>query len=251
MDQGARAVLESLDETLQKLQEQEVEGVRIEPFRKLLSEMLAKLPQASRGAQPVPDPAVQLEYYKAQLSIHGDSLQRDHEWSIKQYEIVLSSASMALKTGMLLSGGAAIAMMSFASNMVTKKSDLAPAIGGISDSVVAFFIAVFLAAFATAGTYFAQYCYSQKNYQKPEPEEQAGEEPVKGNPDPIRSPGEIWDGIKAFAKAVYVPKDYQRRGDQVRILTWCLGIGSYVACALGGWFARSAIEIALALPNAS
>ena len=236
MDQGSRAVLESLDETLQKLQDQKIEAVRIAPFRKLLSEMLAQLPQVSPSPQPVPDPAVQLEYYKAQLSIHGDSLQRDHEWSIKQYEIVLSSASMALKTGMLLSGGAAIAMMSFASNIVTKKSDFAAAIGGISDSVVAFFIAVFLAAFATAGTYFAQYCYSQKNYQKPVPEDGAGG---------------IWDGIKAFAKGIYIPKDYQRRGDQVRILTWCLGIGSYVACALGGWFARSAIEIALALPNAS
>lgn len=247
MDQGAKEILESLDEELRKLQDKNFDVVMIDPFRKLLGDMLSKLPKDS-GARPALD-AAQLEHYKTQLSLHADTVRQNHEWSIKQYEIVLSTASTALKTAMLLSGGAAVAMMSFVSSMTSKKADLtAAAIDGMSDSVVAFFAAVFLAAFATAGTYFAQYCYSQKNYQPPAPPEEPAQ--TEGNPDPIRTPREIWEEIKRFANKLYAPRDYQRRGDQVRWFTWILGVGSYAACAVGGWYAKSAVEIVLSLPNA-
>lgn len=81
--------------------------------------------------------------------------------AVEMLRSVFSYGQAALKSAILINGGAAAALLALIGNIWSK--EIAPdAVGSITSSVVLFSFGVLSAAVGTAGSYFSQYCYSQE-----------------------------------------------------------------------------------------
>ena len=95
----------------------------------------------------------------------------EHERNLAQYEAqqlhavemfrsVIAYGQAALKSAMLINGGAAAALLAFIGNIWAK--GVAPdAVSSLTSSIAFFAFGVLVAAVGTAGSYFTQYCYSE------------------------------------------------------------------------------------------
>lgn len=66
---------------------------------------------------------VQLEEYKARLQMQNDASKRAHESQLELFRSVISSAQAAIKTGFLLNGGAAVAMLAFIGHLAERSPE--------------------------------------------------------------------------------------------------------------------------------
>ena len=188
------------------------------------SEQVARVPPA-QPALAAHDPSVVLEQFKNALARDNEAIRRRHEWEIKLFDSVLGAGATALKTSMVINGGAIVALMAFAGSMVAKAGALSPgAVFNIGLAGVGFFCGVLLAGLGTAGTYFAQYCYMKHL-------EQEGE--LANNPEGAKER----DSLPRFGL----------RGDIMRLLTWGVGTLSYAALVAGFWYAKPGVEMVLTL----
>ncbi len=89
-----------------------------------------------------------LAHYKAQ-QLHA----------VELFRSVISYGQAALKSAMLINGGAAAALLAFIGNVWIK--GVSPdAVSSLTSAIAYFAFGVLVAAIGTAGSYFTQYCYS-------------------------------------------------------------------------------------------
>lgn len=112
---------------------------------------------------------------KRQLEADLAVFRADHERNLAHYEAqqshslemlraVITYGQAALKSAILINGGAAAALLAFIGN-VWDKGVAQAAVGSVTSSVILFAYGVLTAAIGTAGSYFAQYYYSE-GYQR-------------------------------------------------------------------------------------
>lgn len=238
----AIAMLRGLKEALREQHEKrDLQVVQLDTMIGILNNLEAELEnravasgKSSHGIsldvpRPAPDQNVLLEQFKNALARDNEAIRQRHEWEIKLFDSVLGSGAAALKTGMVINGGALVALMTFAGSMVAKVGALSAAVvSDIGLAATGFFGGVFLAGLGTAGTYFAQYCYMKHL-------EQEGM---------LASDPELQKRQKSLPR-------FDIRGDVVRLVTWGSGILSYGALMAGFWYAKKGVELVLAAPLAS
>lgn len=91
-----------------------------------------------------------LAHYEAQQSV-----------ALEAYRSVIIYGGATLRSAMLINGGAAAALLAFIGNIWTKGIEQA-AVGSLTKSISFFAFGVLIAAVGTAGSYFTQYCYSER-----------------------------------------------------------------------------------------
>lgn len=95
----------------------------------------------------------------------------EHERNIAQYQAhqthavellrsVITYGSAALKSALLINGGAAAAILALIGNIWLKETGAA-AVKSLTMAILLFSFGVLAAAIGTAGSYFSQYCYSE------------------------------------------------------------------------------------------
>lgn len=95
----------------------------------------------------------------------------EHERNIAQYQAqetravelfrsVITYGSAAMKSSLLINGGAAVAILAFIGNIWTKETGL-EAVKSLTTAILLFSFGVLAAALGTAGSYFSQYCYAE------------------------------------------------------------------------------------------
>jgi hypothetical protein len=81
-----------------------------------------------------------------------------HDRGLEVYRQVNAVGQSALKSIMLINGGAAVALLAFLGNLVNSHANVA--LLPFANSMRGFVIGVFLSAVAFATTYLSQVCYS-------------------------------------------------------------------------------------------
>lgn len=95
----------------------------------------------------------------------------EHERNLAHYEAqqlhaiellrsVISCGQAALKSAMLINGGAAAALLAFIGN-IWEKGIKPEAVGSLTNGIAFFTFGVLVAALGTGGSYFTNYCYSE------------------------------------------------------------------------------------------
>lgn len=83
------------------------------------------------------------------------------ESDLEMFRSVIQAGILALRTPILINGGAAVALLAFIGNIWTK-SQSASVAGSLTSAMLFFVIGVLCGGLATAGTYFSQFCYRHR-----------------------------------------------------------------------------------------
>ena len=93
-----------------------------------------------------------LEWYKAQ-----------QQQQLEMFRSVIATGQTALKTSLLINGGATVALLAFLGNIWSNPQGL-DLIYALSDSLGLFGLGVFFGAWATGTTYLTQSAYNHQHY---------------------------------------------------------------------------------------
>lgn len=101
---------------------------------------------------------VSLAVFRAEQDAKNTENKADSDHDLELFRSVISFAGAALKSAMLINGGAAVAMMAFIGNIWTQGVS-ALAVTSLTNSILYFSSGVLAAAVATMTSYFTQYFY--------------------------------------------------------------------------------------------
>ena len=102
---------------------------------------------------------LELETFRSNLAGSLAYQEHVHNWSLEGFKQVIALGQSTLKSIMLINGGAAVALLAFLGNLLSKSGSnvgLLP----FANSMLTFVIGVFISAVAYALTYFRQLFYN-------------------------------------------------------------------------------------------
>lgn len=107
-------------------------------------------------AQPHP---LEIEKFRSDLAGSLAYQEHAHNWSLEGFRQVIALGQSTLKSMMLINGGAAVALLAFLGNLITR-SGYSANVHTFADSMGMFVFGVFLAAVAFATSYLSQFFYA-------------------------------------------------------------------------------------------
>ncbi|QUP53192.1 hypothetical protein GO998_05140 [Ralstonia syzygii] len=121
----------------------------------------ARAEESAAGAEKIDQANHQLEVWKAQLSASTNH-------SIEMFKAVIEAGQTALKSAIVINGGAAAALLAFAGNAITKGQVLAgdPLLSQIGIGLALFVTGLGCAGLASGMRYLAQFAYSEFHYNR-------------------------------------------------------------------------------------
>lgn len=99
-----------------------------------------------------------MEEYRARLTAWISSSQHSHELSLEMLRSVITVGQSALKSALLINGGAAVALLAFIGR-IWGAAESQPVLGALSVALMAYVSGVLSAAAAAGATYFSQAGY--------------------------------------------------------------------------------------------
>ena len=118
---------------------------------------------AAGASQPHP---LELEKFRSDLAGSLAYQEHVHNWSLEGFRQIIALGQSTLKSMMLINGGAAVALLAFLGNLITRSGSSTNVVA-FAGSMRLFVIGVFLAAVAYATTYFSQLFYDgEKDWQR-------------------------------------------------------------------------------------
>ena len=150
----AQQLIEAHRTALKEAETSGLTAVQTSTLHSIFDDLEAKL--TSEQNQPHP---LELEKFRSDLAGSLAYQEHVHSWSLEGFKQVIALGQSTLKSLMLINGGAAVALLAFLGNLVTR-SDPSANIVAFADSMRMFVIGVFLAAVAYATTYFSQLFYA-------------------------------------------------------------------------------------------
>ncbi|MBX4884026.1 hypothetical protein HJA90_10570 [Rhizobium bangladeshense] len=99
--------------------------------------------------------AAQLEHYKGTLNVHLEAMKHNNNMQIEMFKSALVAGQNAIRTMIVINGGAAVAMLAFISNLLRdgRTFDVA----GYAAAMLAFTAGALLAGLVSGGTYLTQW----------------------------------------------------------------------------------------------
>lgn len=151
-------VIQMLNSSINTYKEQGVEYVSIsdlEANAESLQIMAEKTPEDVAAGEAM------LEEYRAELSAWVASNQHQHEGQMEMLRATISVGQSALKSALLINGGAAVALLAFIGK-IWGNAESVETIDALASSLICFVIGVLSTAMAGAATYFSQAGYASQ-----------------------------------------------------------------------------------------
>ena len=146
------------------LKEAEASGltvIKTATLHSIFNDLEKELATANNQLHPL-----EIEKFRSDLAGSLAYQEHVHSWRLEGFRQVIALGQSTLKSMMLINGGAAVALLAFLGNLVTRSSALAN-VATFAASMRMFVIGVFLASVAYATTYFSQMFYEgEKKWQK-------------------------------------------------------------------------------------
>ncbi|WP_150697384.1 hypothetical protein [Pandoraea terrae] len=159
----------------------------------------AQAEESSAGAEQITEAEHNLEVWKAQLTASTNH-------SIEMFKSVIEAGQTALRSAIVINGGAAAALLAFAGNAITKGQSLSgdPLLSKVGLGLGWFVAGIGFAGFATGLRYLGQFAYSAWHANRQ----------------------------RSYARVI---------GDVINCMTIALGIASFTTFFIGGYSTYSAI----------
>ena len=151
----ASEVLEILKEAAGAVRKAGASQVPVENLERFTAELERT---ASASPEGVSAGDASMEEYKAKLAALGNSLQQQHESNLEMFRTVITTGQSALKSALLINGGAAIALLAFVGH-VWGNANAAHYLPSLIHGLLLFVWGVLSAACAAGATYLSQAGY--------------------------------------------------------------------------------------------
>ncbi len=99
-----------------------------------------------------------MEHYKAQNAANLAQYEAERSRSLESFRSVILTGQAALKSAILINGGASVALLAFLGHIWNTEPP-APVVAGLTQSLLFFLIGVLLSAMAAGTTYLTQAFY--------------------------------------------------------------------------------------------
>ncbi len=149
-------VLENLKGAIAHAKEVGVEHVAIADLESFATELER---QANESPEGISAGEASMEAYKAKLAALGNSLQQEHETNLEMLRTVITTGQSALKSSLLINGGAAAALLAFIGGL-WGKAGAKTVLPNLSYGLSLFVWGVLSAACASGATYLSQAGFS-------------------------------------------------------------------------------------------
>lgn len=152
----ASEVIQIFKGAIDATRKQGVEQVSIadlEAYAKKLEETASETPEDVAAGE------ARMEEYRANHSAWIAARQREHEHNLEMLRSVITVGQSALRSALLINGGAAVALLAFVGKLWSSGA-VDPALGGISAGLIQYVWGVLSAAVAAGATYFSQAGYA-------------------------------------------------------------------------------------------
>lgn len=101
-----------------------------------------------------------LEHYKSELDLHKENYIAQNQSDLELFKSIVTAGQAALKTTILINGGAAVALLAFIGKLYTTQSkELIPL---LAVSLVCYVYGVLCGSLATGFTYLTQFLHLRK-----------------------------------------------------------------------------------------
>lgn len=110
---------------------------------------------ADPNSEPTPS---QIEYYKYQLQLMVEGEKGSHASYLEEFRAVIQSGQNAMKTALLMNGGASIALLAFIGKLTEKQQYQIP---HFAEALAIFVLGVFFIGAASGTTYLSQWFYAE------------------------------------------------------------------------------------------
>ncbi len=105
---------------------------------------------------------LKLEQYKTNCQLQIEQYRAENSLNLETFKATINAGQNAIKSMVIINGGAAVALLAFVGNIWSNKGNLS-GIKGLSWGLLFFVIGVLLAGIVSALTYLAQRAYSENN----------------------------------------------------------------------------------------
>jgi hypothetical protein len=102
----------------------------------------------------------QIEHLKAQLQIMVEREKSNHASDLEMFRSVIQSGQNALKTALLMNGGASVALLAFIGKLTEERQAHIPA---FTNALTVFVLGVFCIVVASGSTYLSQWLYAAES----------------------------------------------------------------------------------------
>ena len=127
----------------------------LEAFAARLAETVARTPPDVAAGEAA------MEAYRAELSAWVSSRQQNHEHNLEMLRATITTGQSALKSALLINGGAAVALLAFIGS-VWSSNKTVEALPEITSALLLYVFGVLAAAVAAGATYFSQAGYGNE-----------------------------------------------------------------------------------------
>jgi len=127
----------------------------LEAFSARLAETVARTPADAAAGDAA------MEAYRAELSAWVSTRQQDHEHNLEMLRATITTGQSALKSALLINGGAAVALLAFIGSSWSSNK-IAEALPDISAALLLYVFGVLAAAVAAGATYLSQAGYGNE-----------------------------------------------------------------------------------------
>lgn len=156
----AKAIIKLTRDAVENAEARGITGISPESLKGLLANLESAVASSS-GADPQVA-AASLEQYRTQLTLFVDQHRHVQAWQLENFKSIVALGQAALKSIILINGGAAVALLAFLGHLVAN-GQLTNAPAPIVESLYRFVLGVLFASVASGTTYASQYFYGYTN----------------------------------------------------------------------------------------
>jgi len=150
----AQELIQTLREAIANAEGRGVTGISPESLRNLLLELESGSKDSTHVESHVD--SAHLEQYKAELNLWVGNHQHAQAWQLESFRAVIMQGQNALKSLILINGGAAVALLAFLGHLMGTGTVERAALAPLAEALFIFVMGVLFGSVAAATTYFSQ-----------------------------------------------------------------------------------------------
>lgn len=155
----AKEVIELIKKAVLYIEQHNQDVISVNALKNYLEKLDKHVEEAQKFDQQ--RSTVDLELFRAEHERNLAHYHVEHQFSLEMLRSVLAYGQTALKSAMLINGGAAAAILAFIGNIWAKGTAQA-SVALLTKSIAFFAFGVLVAAFGTGTSYLTQYFYSEE-----------------------------------------------------------------------------------------
>jgi hypothetical protein len=154
----AHEILHLLDDAIGKAEAQSVTTIQLAALKQYAAQ-LRQWHEQDEKQQPDVGHEARMEQFRAQLSRWAEQPKLEHESNLEAFRAVIQSGQNALRTCLLINGGAAVALLAFLGHLVSNDISGAP-MRAVATAMAAYVTGVLAGGLASGFTYLSQWFHA-------------------------------------------------------------------------------------------